>query len=88
MLGFLGRHRTETAPERQQLLTALGEHVEAFAAAGATPILVSVRGDSWRRWLSLPWLHLSAAVVLLIGLWMVLHRVLGDTVTSLLSGQV
>jgi type VI secretion system protein ImpK len=88
MLGFLGRYRTETAPEREQLLAALGEQVEPFAATGATPVLVSARGGSWRRWLSLPWLHLTAAAVLLVGLWLVLHRVLGDTVTSLLSGQV
>lgn len=88
MLGFLGRYRTETAPEREQLLAALNEHVEPFAAAGATPVLVSARGGSWHHWLSRPWLHLTAAAVLLVGLWLVLHRVLGDTVTSLLSGQV
>ena len=88
MLGFLGRYRSEDAPERQQLLAALGEHVEPFATAGATPVLVSARGGSWRRWLSQPWLHLMAAAVLLAGLWLVLHRVLGDTVASLLSGQV
>lgn len=88
MLGFLGRYRTENAAEREQLLTALGEQVEPFAAAGATPLLVSARGGRWRRWLSLPWLQLTAAAVLLAGLWLVLHRVLGDTVTSLLSGQV
>jgi len=88
MLGFLGRYRTENAAEREQLLAALGEQVEPFTTAGATPLLVSVRGGSWRRWLSLPWLHLTAAAVLLLGLWLVLHRVLGDTVTSLLPGQV
>lgn len=88
MLGFLGRYRTETAPEREQLLAALNEHVEPFAAAGATPVLVIARGGSWRRWLNRPWLHLATAAVLLLGLWLVLHRVLGDTVTSLLSGQV
>ncbi|MCY1294177.1 type IV/VI secretion system protein, DotU family [compost metagenome] len=88
MLGFLGRYRSETAPEREQLLAALNEHVEPFASAGATPVLVSARGGSWRRWLSRPWLHLATAAVLLVGLWLVLHRVLGDTVTSLLSGQV
>ncbi|MNN28767.1 hypothetical protein D3C81_1423470 [compost metagenome] len=88
MLGFLGRYRTETAPEREQLLTALGEHVEPFVTAGSTPVLVRARGGNWRRWVSLPWLHLMAAVVLLMGIWLVLHRVLGDTVTSLLRGQV
>ncbi|WP_152227528.1 type VI secretion system protein TssL, short form [Pseudomonas sp. SCB32] len=88
MLGFLGRYRSASAPEREQLLAALNEHVEPFAAAGAMPVLVSAPGGSWRRWLSRPWLHLATAAVLLVGLWWVLHRVLGDTVTSLLSGQV
>lgn len=35
LLGFLGRYRTEAAPEREQLLAALGEHVEPFSAAAA-----------------------------------------------------
>lgn len=87
MLGFLGRHRSETAPEREQLLALLNQHVEPFAPANL-PVLVSSYRGSWRRWLSMPWLHLTVASVLLIGLWLVLHRVLGNTVSSLLAGQI
>ncbi|WP_425327791.1 type VI secretion system protein TssL, short form [Pseudomonas nitroreducens] len=88
MLGFLGRYPSETAPEREQLLVALNEHVEPFAAAGSMPLLVRSRGGSWRHWLRLPWLHLTAAAVLLVGLWLVLFGVLGNTVSTLLAGQV
>ncbi len=88
LLGFLGRYRTEAAPEREQLLAALGEHVEPFSAAAATPLLVSSGRGSWRRWLSQPWLHVAVAAVLLVGLWLVLRQVLADTVMSLLSGRV
>ncbi|MED5609075.1 type VI secretion system protein TssL, short form [Pseudomonas sp. JH-2] len=88
MLGFLGRYRDEQAPEREQLLDALSEHVQPFAATGEAPVLVRAGGGGWRRWLGMPWLHLVAAAILLAGVWLVLHRMLVDTVTTLLPGQV
>ncbi|WP_152223632.1 type VI secretion system protein TssL, short form [Pseudomonas sp. SCB32] len=88
MLGFLGRYRDETAPEREQLLAALSERVKPFAAVGKAPLLIHVGGGGWRHWLGLPWLHLAGAAVLLIGTWLLLHRMLVDTVASLLPGQV
>lgn len=88
MLGFLGRYREEGAPERERLITALSEHVKPLSAAGKAPVFVQAGTGSWRRWLSMPWLHLAAAAVLLVGLWLLLQRMLGDTVATLLSGQV
>lgn len=88
MMGFLGRYRDESEPEREHLLTALSEHVEPFAAVGKAPLLVRAGGGGWRRWLGMPWLHLAAAVVLLAGVWLLLHRMLVDTVATLLPGQV
>lgn len=88
MLGFLGRYRDESAPEREHLLTVLSEHVEPFAAKGQAPLLVRAGGDGWRRWLGRPWLHLVAATILLAGVWLLLHRMLVDTVATLLPGQV
>lgn len=88
MLGFLGRYRDEQAPEREQLLGALSEHVEPFAATGKTPVLVDAGGGNWRRWLGMPWLHLAVAAILLAGVWLVLHRMLVDAVATLLPGQV
>jgi len=88
MLGFLGRYRDEQAPEREQLLSALSEHVEPFATTGEAPLLVRAGGGDWRYWLGMPWLHLAAASILLVGVWLVLHRMLVDTVATLLPGQV
>lgn len=88
MLGFLGRYETESDPERERLLAALSEQVEPFGASSGAPLLVRAGGGSLRRWLSTPWLHVAVAVVLLVGLWLVLHRVLSDTVATLLPGQV
>ncbi|MBV7584606.1 type VI secretion system protein TssL, short form [Pseudomonas sp. PDM33] len=88
MLGFLGRYGQQDHPERERLLNALNEQVKPFGAAGKVPLLIRASGGGWRRWLGEPWLHLTAAVVLLVGLWLVLQRLLVDTVAALLPGQV
>ena len=88
MLGFLGRYAAEDDPERERLLAALNEQVEPFGANASAPLLVRAGGGNLRRWLSAPWLHVAVAVVLLAGLWLVLHRVLSGTVATLLPGQV
>lgn len=88
MLGFLGRYETESDPERERLLAVLSDQVEPFGANPNAPLLVRRGGGNLRRWLSMPWLHAALAAVLLVGLWLVLHRMLADTVATLLSGQV
>lgn len=88
MLGFLGRYRDEGAPEREQLLTALNEHVEPLTGAGSAPVLVRGGGGSWHHWLGQPWLHLAGAAIVLAAVWLMLHRVLVDAVAVSLSGQV
>jgi type VI secretion system protein ImpK len=88
MLGFLGRYQEENDPERERLLAALNEQVEPFGSNAGAPLLMRAGGGSLRRWLATPWLHVAVAAVLLVGLWLVLHRVLSDTVASLLPGQV
>ncbi|MDU4253046.1 type VI secretion system protein TssL, short form [Pseudomonas sp.] len=88
MLGFLGRYPQQDDPERERLLSALNEQVKPFGAAAKAPLLIRASGGGWRRWLGEPWLHIAAAAVLLVGLWLVLQLLLVDTVATLLPGQV
>jgi type VI secretion system protein ImpK len=87
MLGFLGRYETENAPERERLLAALNEQVESFGAGGKGSLLIRGGDSGLRRWLGAPWLHVALAAVLLVGLWLVLNRLLADTVAALLPGH-
>lgn len=88
MLGFLGRYQTENDPERERLLVALNEQVEPYGANARTPLLVRANSGNLRRWLSTPWLHVALATALLVGLWLLLHGMLSETVATLLPGQV
>jgi len=86
MLGFLGRYETPNDPGRERLLVALNEQVEPFGANANAPLLVRGGGGHLRRWLSTRWLHAVVAAILLVGLWLVLQRMLTDTVATLLPG--
>ncbi|WP_447748185.1 type VI secretion system protein TssL, short form [Pseudomonas nicosulfuronedens] len=87
MLGFLGRYQLEDS-ERERLLSTLNTQVEPFAATGKAPLLVRASGAGLHHWLGAAWLHVAVAAVLLVGLWLVLQHLLGNTVATLLPGQV
>ncbi|MCK6186955.1 MULTISPECIES: type VI secretion system protein TssL, short form [unclassified Pseudomonas] len=88
MLGFRGRYRDLSDPEREQLLVALG--------ARTTPLNVSqslitqpgggevIAGLAWLR---SPLIHMVAVGLLLTATWWGLDHLLSDAVASLLPDQ-
>lgn len=88
MLGFLGRYRELSHPERQQLLTDICAHVQPLDTSQSLVIQLGAgpRMPIW-GWLRSPQVHMVMAAALLIGAWWGLDNALGEAVASLLPVQ-
>jgi len=88
MLGFRGRYRELSDPEREQLLVALGARVTPL---GISQHLVTQAGRvNWIAevtWLRSPLMHVVAVAALLTATWWGLDHLLSGTIGSLLPGQ-
>lgn len=85
-LGFKGRYKQLDDPEREQLVSALGERVTPLAvqpgvSAGARRALFGV------AWSASPWRHALLAGLLLASVWWALDLMLGALLPGLLAGQ-
>ncbi|MDQ0123404.1 type VI secretion system protein ImpK [Pseudomonas lini] len=87
MLGFQGRYRELNDPEREQLLTALNEHVAPMESGLglSTQVSGANRIDNL-RWLRSPLPHVLAAGLLLFAVWWGLDRLLSGLIATLLPG--
>ncbi|CAK9889244.1 MULTISPECIES: type VI secretion system protein TssL, short form [Pseudomonas] len=88
MLGFRGRYRDVSDPEREQLLAALNARVPPLEV---NPSLITQAVGGQRSWLlaglQSPLLHVAAAAMVLVGVWWGLDHMLDDTIATLLPGQ-
>lgn len=88
MLGFRGRYRELSDPEREQLLVALGAQITPL---GINQRLVTRAGRGNRiagmSWLSSPLVPVLAVPALLAATWWGLDQLLSGAVASLLPGQ-
>ncbi|WP_300004089.1 type VI secretion system protein TssL, short form [uncultured Cedecea sp.] len=89
MLGFLGNFRSLNDPERQKLVSALGEQVTPFSYPHNHPILAeSQNGWSMGGWLASWPVRIALSVIILIALWWGLDHWLNQTLLTLLPGAV
>ncbi|AYF86232.1 DotU family type IV/VI secretion system protein [Pseudomonas sp. DY-1] len=89
MLGFKGRYLNLDHPEREQFLAELNARVAPLAIPHSlTTHLGRAGGFHAHRWLRSPLLQTLAVMLLLLGTWWGLNRLLGRVVSSLLPGQV
>ncbi|VVN67766.1 type VI secretion system protein TssL, short form [Pseudomonas fluorescens] len=87
MLGFRGRYRELNDPAREQLLTALNEHVAPMALRLGIKTQASGAHRIGRlRGLRSPLPHVLAVGLLLVAVWWGLDRLLGGLITTLLPG--
>lgn len=88
MLGFQGRYRDVSNPEREQLLAALNAQVAPLELNQ----LVMTQGIGRRmnplRGVRSPLVHILAAGVFLVGAWWGLNQWLGGLIATLVPGQV
>ena len=88
MLGFRGRYRDLSDPEREQLLVALDAQVAPFKVSQRVP--TQVGGGELSAgfgWLRSPLIHLLTVVLLLVATWWGLDHLLSDAIASLLPDQ-
>lgn len=89
MLGFLGRYKEVTHPERQQLVAALAAQVAPLSVHQALPTWIDARGrQPLPAWLREPLVHLLGAGLLLAGLWWLLDSHLAELVAALVTERV
>jgi type VI secretion system protein ImpK len=87
MLGFQGRYRDPSDPERERLLNALNAHVAPLRPGQGLIIQACGGVVAGLGWLQSPLLHVLAAAVVLAAMWWGLNQLLSDTLVSLLPDQ-
>ncbi|WET13138.1 MULTISPECIES: type VI secretion system protein TssL, short form [unclassified Pseudomonas] len=88
MLGFRGRYRDLSDPEREQLRVALDAQVAPFKVSQHAP--TQVGGGELSAgfgWLRSPLIHLLTVALLLVATWWGLDHLLSDAIASLLPDQ-
>lgn len=88
MLGFRGRYRDLSDPEREQLRVALSARVTPLNLSQSL-VTQATRSDGMRglAWLHSPWVQVVAASLLLAAAWWGLDYLLSDALASLLPDQ-
>lgn len=84
LLGFKGRYRDASSPEREQLVSALAEHVEPLSATPQALTFATAPVLPGLRLLNAPWLHVLMGSLVLGVLWWTLDQLLLRAVASLL----
>lgn len=88
MLGFRGRYRDLSDPEREQLLVAISQHITPFKVGkGLMPGAGAGEVAAGLAWLNAPLVHVLAAGVLLAATWWWSDYLLSGAIASLLPGQ-
>lgn len=87
LMGFQGCYRGDNAAPREQLLAALSERVGPFSANPAIGGLLRQRRSGVVHWLGSPWLHVTAACLLLAGLWLGFDHSLANAIGQLLLAR-
>lgn len=87
MLGFQGRYRDVSDPEREQLLAALSARVAPLELNQALTTQTDGQRMSGLPGLRSPLIHILAAGLLLVGAWWGLDYWLGGLIVTLVSGQ-
>lgn len=88
MLGFRGRYRDLSDPEREQLLVAISAHVTPLNVSQG--LVTQVSGGDWTAgmaWLRSPMVHVLAVTLVLVATGLGLDYLLSDALASLLPGQ-
>jgi len=88
MLGFKGRYRDEKAPEREQLVTALGAQVAPLPIDQPIATQVGLHRRGTPGWLHTPLGSAIAAGLLLAATWWALDHLLGGLIATLVPDQV
>jgi type VI secretion system protein ImpK len=88
MLGFRGRYRELSNPEREQLMVALGARITPLSINQR--LITQVGRGNWiagMTWLRSPLMHVLAVAALLGATWWGLDHLLSGAIASLLPGQ-
>lgn len=88
MLGFRGRYRELSDPEREQLMAALGARITPLSINQR--LITQVGRGNWiagMTWLRSPLTHVLAVAALLGATWWGLDHLLSGAIASLLPGQ-
>lgn len=88
MLGFLGRYRELSDPEREQLMAALGARITPLSINQR--LITQVGRGNWiaaMTWLRSPLMHVLAVAALLGATWWGLDHLLSGAVAPLLPEQ-